>query len=118
MDPTKNDRALYYGCLQCRPGTEEQVKAEISQNLTSVKAIVPRQKTLVCKDGVHSVDSVILFPGTLYFRAGKDLDVKKLLKLKGGRGILTNADGSWALRAEDRELASFLFSIDRDQNIF
>lgn len=118
MNPTKNDRALYYGCLQCRPGTEEQVKAEISQNLTSVKAIVPRQKTLVCKDGVHSVDSVILFPGALYFRAGNDLDVKKLLKLKGVRGILTNADGSWALRAEDRELASFLFSIDRDQNIF
>ena len=118
MDPTKNDRALYYGCLQCRPGTEEQVKAEIIKNLTAVNAIVPRQKTLVCKDGVHSVDSVILFPGTLYFRVGSDFDVKRLLKLKGVRGIQTNADGSWALREEDRELASFLFSIDRDQNIF
>ena len=118
MNSTKYDGELCYGCLQCRPGTEEQVTAEIIRNFSAVIAIVPRQKTLVCKDGVHSVDSVILFPGTLYFRAGSGFDVKRLLKLKGVQDIQTNADGSWALREEDRELASFLFSIDRDQNIF
>ena len=115
---TGYDGELNYGCLLCRSGSEERLVEEIRRRVPELKAMVARQKRVVCKNGVHSVDSVDSFPGYVFFTARKDFDIRQLMRVKGVIEVLLNADGTWMLQGEARAMAAFLFSKDHYNNIF
>ena len=112
------DSGLNYGCLQCRVGSEEQLIETIRRRVPEVKAVVARRKHIVCKNGVHRVDSLVEFPGYVFFSARGDFDIGRLLGIKGVMAVVRDSDGSWMLRGEERALAALLFSNDHFRNIF
>ena len=115
---TGYDGELNYGCLLCRSGSEERLVEEIRRRVPELKAMVARQKRVVCKNGVHSIYSVNPFPGYVFFAARKDFDIQTLMRIKGISEVLTNPDGTWMLQGEARALAAFLFSKEHYNNLF
>ena len=114
----EHDGEMNYGGLLCRTGLEERVAEEIRKRIPGLKAVVARQKSVVCKNGVHSIDSVNPFPGYVFFVARKDFDIQTLMRIKGISEVLTNPDGTWMLQGEARALAAFLFSKEHYNNLF
>ena len=109
---------LNYGCLLCRSGSEERLAREIRKRMPEINATVARQRQVVCRNGVHSVDSVNPFPGYVFFSARMDFDAQILLRVKGVSNVISNPDGTWMLQGEARALAAFLFSKEHYTNLF
>lgn len=99
----------FYGCLFCRTGREKRIAGEIETELADIR-VVFAEKLRRRRQGHSSVEECVpLFPGYLFFRAGDDLDVRKLSRHADVYKLLRDGEGIWQLRGEDRALAHELF---------
>lgn len=101
-----------YGCVFCRTGYEHRVAEEICEYCAEIRTIVPVKQRYRRQAGQLLEETVILFPGYVFFRARMDLEVKRALKGDNVFKLLYPSENSWALTGEDRALVEMLFRSD------
>ena len=101
-----------YGCLFCRTGKEEEVSRNMTHEFPGLKAIVPKKSRYRRSHGIATEETVILFPGYVFFMCDHNIQIRDYLKREDVYRILTDGEGSWILQGTDRIIAKELFLIN------
>ena len=108
---TSQDRAsASYGCIFCKTGREMVLLKELSGNVHSAEFLVAQKKCRRRVGGMMNEETVIMFPGYIFFRTYEAFDLKVLTKWLDVLKILSTGDRGWRLMGDDYMFAEWLFS--------
>lgn len=110
MDASQQLDKPRYGCFFCKTGCEQTLANDLNHNIRSADFLVAQKKSRRRINGRMSEETVVLFPGYVFFRSYEDMDPALLKGWPSLLKILTNSDGSWQLVGEDYRFAEWLFA--------
>ena len=100
-----------YGCLFCRTGYEKKLLS-ILRVIDGFNPLLPEKIARRRTGGQFVEETVILFPGYIFFQANGGFDIHSLSEYSDVIRVLTNSCGEWPLQGADKEFAQWLFQND------
>lgn len=105
------DRAsASYGCIFCKTGREMALVKELSRNVHSAEFLVAQKKSRRRVGGMMNEETVIMFPGYIFFRTYETVDLAELTKYADVLKLLSDNDGRWQMAGDDFFFAEWIFS--------
>lgn len=105
------DAQYDYGCAFCMSTSEDRHARMLEKAAAGLEAIVPRKLRMRRAGGESTEESVVLFPGYIFFRATADALLTGTAFELSGVHILRDSEGLWKLRGADRLFAEEFFRI-------
>lgn len=98
-----------FGCLFCRTGNEKRIAQTIERELPEVRLIFAEKMRRRRYGHRYEEESVLLFPGYLFFCADADFEAQRLAGKPDVYRLLHASDGAWQLHGSDEAFARSLF---------
>ena len=111
---------MIYGCVFCQTGKEAALSGVIEETFPHIETLIPKKKRIRRVGRERFEESVILFPGYVFFRMEPDSEAEKsksafpaefkqIYRWSYTYRLLTNVDGDWRLTGADLNMAKKMF---------
>ena len=98
-----------YGCIFCKTGSEHTLAQELSQDMLDIDFLVAEKQNRRRINGKMTTETVIMFPGYVFFRSTSKIDPTKLERNPLTLKLLTYDDERWQLVGDDYLFVRWLF---------
>ena len=109
MNRQTHEKQMVYGCVFCLTGKEASVAEKIELNFPDIRALALRQKKRKTKNGKTTIESIVLFPGYVFFKTEEGNFVFELTRIDGVLSVLSTPKGDWRLWGQDEEFTAWVF---------
>lgn len=104
-----NDAKISYGCLFCRTGNEARLASVLQRDFPEVQFVAAQKMRKRRSGGKLEDESVLLFPGYLFFQADAGFPVHDLMRMEDAYKVLQSSAGKWQLCGADERFVRQVF---------
>lgn len=106
----KNNANESFGCVFCKTGKESSLLQNLTSYINGATFLVAKKQIRRRINGQSKVETVIMFPGYIFFKAYNDIKISNITKQSDVLKVLSGGDGCWKLKGTDYDFALWLFS--------